>query len=280
LIADPVDAGQRTAKACGYAEQLEQVEPALAYEPRVRFPLAAAQKQQGRSGAAERFFQALRHHREQDAWWTCGQGELWLLNREGASPKPLWHAVQAPGKPRLDAQLNEPFWRSANSIELRRGQRDNCSAVAMLAYDDEYLYLGLSVSRQESYRYQSFDKPRPRDSELSDQDRVELLIDVDRDYATYYKFTIDHAGRTAESCWHDAAWNPEWFVASGGDETAWTAEAAIPRSALTAEPPDHTTAWAVGVQRIVPGVGFQSWTEPASPEVTPEGFGYVVFKKQ
>ncbi len=281
LIADPHDIGQRTAKACGYAEQLEQVEPALAYEPRVRFPLAAAQKQQGRSGAAERFFQALRHHRAQDAWWTCGQGELWLLKREGPSPKPLWHVAPAMNKPRLDAQLTEPFWRSANSIELHSPQRDdgNVSAVAMLAYDNEYLYLGLSVSRHPGYRYQKFEKPRPRDGDLADQDRIDLLIDVDRDYATYYKLTIDHTGRTAESCWHDATWNPEWFVASGGDESAWTAEAAIPLSALASEPPNERTAWAVGVQRTVPGVGFQSWTLPASPEVKPEGFGYVVFQK-
>jgi hypothetical protein len=280
-ILDPVDAGQRSAKACGYAEQLEQAEPALAYEPRVRFSLASAQKQQGRSGAAERFFQALRHHRAQDAWWTCGQGELWLLKREGPSPKPIWRAAPAPEKPRLDGQLNEPFWRAANSIELHGPQRNEAawSTVAMLAYDNEYLYLGLSVSRNEGFRYHKFDKPRPRDSELSEQDRVDLLIDVDRDYATYYKFTIDHTGRTAESCWHDVTWNPEWFVASGGDDKAWTAEAAIPISSLTAEPPGESATWAVGVQRTVPGVGFQSWTEPASPDVMPEGFGYLQFQK-
>ena len=280
-IADPVESGERAAKACGYAEQLEQIEPALAYEPRVRFSLASAQKQQGRSGAAERFFQALRHHRNQDAWWACGQGELWLLKREGNPPKPIWQVAPAPNKPRLDAQLNEPFWRSANSIELHGPPHTDgaWSTVAMLAYDNQYLYLGLSVSRNEGFRYQKFDKPRPRDSELSEQDRVDLLIDVDRDYATYYQFTIDYAGRTAESCWHDVTWNPEWFVAAGGDEKTWIAEAAIPLSSLAAEPPTELTTWAVGVQRTVPGVGFQSWTQPASPEVMPEGFGYLQFKK-
>jgi hypothetical protein len=74
-------------------------------------------------------------------------------------------------------------------------------------------------------------------------------------------------------------WNPEWFVASGGDDKAWTAEAAIPISSLTAEPPGESATWAVGVQRTVPGVGFQSWTEPASPDVMPEGFGYLQFQK-
>ena len=37
-------------------------------------------------------------------------------------------------------------------------------------------------------------------------------------------------------------------------------------------------AWAVGVQRTIPGVGFQSWSAPASTQVTPEGFGYLIFE--
>ena len=106
----------------------------------------------------------------------------------------------------------------------------------MLAYDHEYLYLGLSVSRPKDTATRSSRNRGRANGELADQDRVELVIDVDRDYATYYKFTIDHTGRTAESCWHDATWNPEWFVASGGDESAWTAEAAIP---LARSPPSR-----------------------------------------
>jgi hypothetical protein len=54
---------------------------------------------------------------------------------------------------------------------------------------------------------------------------------------------------------------------------------AIPLAELTGELPDGDTAWAVGVQRIVPGVGFQSWTTPAAPEVAGEGLGYLIFMK-
>ena len=59
---------------------------------------------------------------------------------------------------------------------------------------------------------------------------------------------------------------------------AWTVEAAIPLSELTGQPPAATPAWAVGIQRIVPGVGFQSWTKPAAPEIIPEGFGLLLFQ--
>ena len=182
-------------------------------------------------------------------------------------------------KSRRGSRPRNRMVQAGNIVELRSPGRDDSrwGAVAMLAYDDEFLYIGVSCSRAESFRYDSSDRPRPRDSDLSDHDRVELLLDVDRDFATYYRLTIDHRGWTGESCWHDATWNPTWFVATGGDDETWTAEAAIPLSQLAGQMPEAGTSWAVGVQRIVPGVGFQSWTAPAAPEVIPEGMGYLIF---
>ena len=58
----------------------------------------------------------------------------------------------------------------------------------------------------------------------------------------------------------------------------WTAEAAIPLSELSGQHPTAKTAWAVGIQRVVPGVGFQSWTAPAASEIMPEGFGLLIFQ--
>ncbi len=153
----------------------------------------------------------------------------------------------------------------------------------MLAYDEEFLYIGAQLLRGPNAFTTARRASRPTSParamlDLADHDRVELLIDVDRDYATFYRLAIDHRGWTGESCWHDTSWNPTWFVASGGDEDAWTAEAAIPLAELAVEPPGPKTTWAVGVQRIVPGVGFQSWSHPAAPEVVPEGFGLLDFQ--
>jgi len=47
---------------------------------------------------------------------------------------------------------------------------------------------------------------------------------------------------------------------------------------LAPQPPAARDAWAVGVQRVVPGVGFQSFGAPAALEVVPEGFGYLLFE--
>jgi arginyl-tRNA synthetase len=119
---------------------------------------------------------------------------------------------------------------------------------------------------------------RLRDTDLSAHDRVEVFLDIDRDYCTYYRLTVDHRGWTNDSCWGDATWNPGWFVAVRHEKGQWTAEAAIPFADLIGRPPQPRDVWDVGVQRVAPGVGFQSWTTPAAVAVLPDGFGYLVFQ--
>ena len=92
------------------------------------------------------------------------------------------------------------------------------------------------------------------------------------------RLAIDHRGWTREDCWGDATWNPTWYVVAATDNGAWTAEAAIPLDQLTGDKPSKGAAWAIGIQRVVPSMGFQSWNHPAAIEVIPEGFGYLAFQ--
>jgi photosystem II stability/assembly factor-like uncharacterized protein len=280
LVLGDAEAAERLAKAAGYAKQLEELQPALYSEPFVRFPLAVAQRQQGSTRVAERFYAMLKSTRPNDAWRDCAAAELWLADRKSEGPKSVYTCRIAPGKPRLDARLDEPFWRTTEKAQLHSALRDDADweALAMLAYDEEFLYIAVSCTRAERFKYEHPDEPRPRDAELADQDRVELMIDVDRDFATYYQLAIDCRGWTGERCWQDSSWNPNWFVAAGQTDTTWTAEAAIPLSELGGSRSGGKRAWALGIQRIVPGVGFQSWTVPASPSCLPEGFGYLLFE--
>ncbi len=121
-------------------------------------------------------------------------------------------------------------------------------------------------------------RARPRDADLSLHDRVEVLIDIDRDYTTYYRLAIDDRGWTNDRCWEDRSWNPTWYVASSRDGHGWTAEAAIPLKELTSQPLKPHETWAIGLQRVAPGVGFQSWNSPAAVEVLPDGFGLLEFE--
>jgi len=270
----------RATRAANYAKQLEQSQPAMFAEPAVRFPLAAAHREQGLPRQAERFYLGLRRSRQHDAWWACAQGESWLEEPKGVGPKPIWTCRRAGSKPRLDGKLDDAVWRTSEKVELHSQQRDDADwpALAMLAYDDEFLYFAGSSRYASPARPTESAGPRSRDADLSRQDRLELLLDLDRDYASWYRLTVDHRGWTGESCWGDATWDPDWFVAAKSSDGAWTMEAAIPLSELSASPPQSKHVWAVGMQRTAPGVGFQSWTKPAAIEPVGEGFGYLIFE--
>ena len=158
---------------------------------------------------------------------------------------------------------------------------DDWPALAAFAYDDEFLYIAVTCRRAPGLKYEPAQTPRPRDADLTAQDHVDVLIDVDRDFATYYQLSFDYRGFTADSLWGDPAWNPTWFVAADLTDEAWTVEAAVPLNQLTGgaagalpAKSKHTTGkmpappvasrdvWALGVQRTVPGGGFSILVYP------------------
>jgi photosystem II stability/assembly factor-like uncharacterized protein len=296
----------RLERARELVSRLEQTLPDLFADPRVGFAWAAAQRGAGRTHEAERFYLTQRRAMTRDAWWACAEGESWLaeikgsgvFNRaaDGADPgppaapktgppapfhsKPVALCAAAPTPPRLDGRLDDPAWQAAKPVELTSAWRDDAlwPATVKLAYDERFLYLAIRARQAPGVQYPPAAGPRSRDADLSARDRVEIYLDTDRDYATYYRLVIDSRGWAADSCCGDATWNPTWFIASAAEDGWWTAEAAIPLDQLTGRPPVARSAWAIGVQRIVPGVGFQSWNWPAAAEVLPEGFGYLVFQ--
>ncbi len=152
----------------------------------------------------------------------------------------------------------------------------------MLACDDEYLYWAASCRRVAPVRAaevsKAVPKARQRDADLTASDRIELCLDLDRDWTTFYRLQVDAQGRTHESCWGDASWNPQWFVAAQATDAAWTVEAAIPLVELAREHPAAGQAWAIGLMRIVPGAGLQSFSKPAAAESIGAGFGCLLFE--
>ncbi len=270
----------RSRRAMDYASRLEQLQPAAFAEPSLRFPLAAAHRHQGLPRQAERFYQGLSRGLNRDAWWACADTERWLGEPKGVPVKPVLTCTATPGKPHLDGLLDDLVWRQARPARLQSPHQDDerWPATVMLAYDREFLYVAVSCRQAPHTKYDPPVGTRPRDPDLSGHDRVDILLDLDRDYVTCYRLTMDHRGWVADACWDDATWNPRWFVAAATTEGTWTAEAAIPLDQITGHYPVARDAWAIGIQRSVPSVGFQSWSQPAAIEIVPEGFGILIFE--
>ena len=266
-------------RAAEIGKQVERTQPELFAQPELRFPLAAAHRHQGFPRQAERFYLTASRSAERDAWSDCARGEQWLLEPKGIPAKSILHCVASAVKPTLDGQLDDAIWQVARAAPLKSalGDDDTWAATVQTAYDREFLYLGIRCREAPGASYPPAEGPRTRDPDLSSHDRVEIYLDLDRDFVTSYRLTIDHRGHTGEGCWGDATWNPTWFVAAARADGFWTAEAAIPLEQLTGQFPSARSTWAVGLQRIIPNVGFQSWTQPAAVDVRPEGFGYLIF---
>jgi hypothetical protein len=120
-------------------------------------------------------------------------------------------------------------------------------------------------------------QPRTHDADLSGSDRVEVLLDLDRDYQTYFRLVVDRRGCYAEDCWGDRTWNPRWFIAVKDEANGWTAELAIPLLEFSAEPVPPGRLWAANVLRVLPGRGVLAWSTPADAAPRPEGLGVLLF---
>jgi photosystem II stability/assembly factor-like uncharacterized protein len=288
----------RLKRATQLAEYFKSARPLLYAEPAVRFAEVAAQRQLGYSNEAKRYFLSLDQRPASDPWRRCAMTEQWLAQPgEIPPPKVLAACRRTFERPHLDGQLDEPFWDSADRLRLsgdtveRRTirpvdennttdtvTRSGDSAEVRLAYDEEFLYVAFHSPKVIGSDYSPDDRTRPRDTELTQHDRVSLQLDLDRDFTTAFELTVDHRGWTHESCWGDATWNPTWYVAAAGDDTTWTVEAAMPLAALTATAPASKHVWAVAARRIIPRVGYESWGGGSASVNSPDRFGLLIFE--
>jgi len=239
-----------------------------------------------------------------DPWRDCVLLESWLMNkaRTPQPPKPVSVSRQAGKRPYLDGKLNDDCWTAALPLLMATtagdlgadfGDREavvkagaaakadttrDDTTRAVFSHDDEFLYVAVVCKHPAGMKKPKVEG-RTRDMDVKAHDRVSILIDLDRDYQTYYQLQIDQRGAVADDCWGDSSWNPRWFVAVNAEENGWTAEAAIPLSELTGEAMLPGKIWAVNVVRTVPGKGVQAWSGPAGVTPRPEGMGVMSFVK-
>jgi hypothetical protein len=279
VASSEADQNRRDSQALALGQVAARSFPALFAEPVMRFALAAAARRQRDPREAERFIAPLASRDAASPWRQSAQGELWLMKPSGEPPQMLVRCPTAPETPYLDGILDDAAWEDAPPLKIDGGSMTVAApgsapgAVAHLARDDEFLYLAIRCLKAPGVEYSAGREPRTYDAPLESRDRVELRLDLDRDYCTCFRFVIDHRGWTNDACVGAATWNPEWFVASAGDGQNWTVEAAIPFRELSKAAPNRRDVWAVRLERITPA-GPRRSAAPARPNE----FGLLLFE--
>jgi hypothetical protein len=270
----------RLSRSQALARLMGRARPTLAAEPAVAFPLGVLERA-AQGGDVPRALRNLQQARPHDNWRRCLDAELWLTNKEQTPcPQAVWHCRRATTRPKLDGALDDQTWADADMTELLTaidaGEPWPTRVVA--AYDEKFLYVAYACAKAASAEYEDATTGRERDADLASGDRIELSIDIDRDYVTAWQLSVDHRGRVHDACWGDASWNPKWYVAATQDEDAWYVEAAIPLSELSSTPVRPSTTWAVSMHRVAPSAGEQSWPAASVGRTTFEDGGWLVFE--
>lgn len=267
----------RLDRAASLIDFLEQARPGLYAEPAMRFTHAATQRARGFGNDADKTTLILSKRSIAADWRRAAEAERWLAKPEGLPPeKPIANSRFTPRRPKLDGRLDDPTWSGAESIRLAETRTAEPTATVRFAHDEAFLYVAIEASTDSSMPLDPKAK-RPRDADLTNQDRLLLRIDTDRDYATAFELAIDSRGYTHDSLWGDPHWKPTWYVAADTGERVWRAETAIPLSQLT--DPKHLarSAWAVSLQRIRPGQTPAAWPAEAASSDSPDAFGLLLF---
>ena len=247
-------------------------------DPRVQFSVQAARRKVGEGAAAKVWNEKFVTHVVKGPWADAAAAEVWIA---GVGPKPRRVAGCrfTDERPNLDGKIDDACWKGQIPITLAdasgASQAEN-PTEAWLAYDTEFLYVAVRCKHPAGKSVPAV-KVRQRDANLDAYDRVSLLLDLDRDYATYFRLEFDQRGCVREDCWGDPNWNPKWYVALHQTEDSWSVEAAIPLGQLTSSPVTLETRWACNLVRILPGRGVQSVSQPADVEPRPEGMCVLHF---
>jgi hypothetical protein len=281
--------------ALAVSSGLRQAYPRLFEAPSIQFVCAALARRRGDPKQADAIYAEFMKTLSDDPWSIAARGEAYLLRPGVQSPKPMILCKRTSTPPVLDGVLSDACWLQAVEVRLSQTAEGDTfvgtkklensapaaigQPVLLFAHDERYLYIAASVPVD--HRLPA-DGPelagRIHDADLDRFDRLSFQFDIDRDYATYYRFEIDQRGWTRESCWENPTYNPQWYCAAIRSADVWRVECAVPLDELLPAERLGETTWGVGLSRILPGVGSQSWTASGAEHPLPALFGMMRFE--
>lgn len=269
--------------AIQHGVRLESTCRHLWFDSRIQLCLAAAYTKLGWLPMRNAHLDNLISNDPNSRWKNTVALEKWFFERESVPPVPMAWSVYTDSKPYLDGKFDDECWKSLKGTVLKSGNDaidKEYRTEVILRHDDHFLYVAATCRfNNPSERLDKVERIS-HDADLSGSDRVELVIDLDRDYNTYYRLGVDQRGQVADDFWGYKGWNPQWFVATESTDNGWQMEAAIPLPELTDDTNLTHKTWAFNVMRVIPGKAVLSWSQPAAADVRPEGFTFLQFVRR
>ncbi|TWU35130.1 hypothetical protein [Novipirellula artificiosorum] len=151
-------------------------------------------------------------------------------------------AAQATERPKLDGSNDEPFWQST-------GRAVDGAAPFQMGYDDQFVYLFVRCEKTLlQHDPTEMESKTNRDHDLSQSDRLHILVDTDLDLLTAFELETTTSGKTHDAVDGHTEWQPTWYVATKETEQTIDFELAILRRDLSALPIHANQSWFVSAR--------------------------------
>lgn len=172
-------------------------------------------------------------------------------------PLMTYHTAKITGqKPVVDGALDDSCWSDGGWSEHftqwkpDEGAPASCETRFKLLYDDKNLYVAIRAWDNEPARISR--RTSKRDEYAGDV--VGFAIDCYNDRRTGFGFDVTAAGQKVDRIilnpGSDLNWNAVWYVKTGREDSAWTAEFEIPLSQLRFGS-GHDQTWGLHVWRWI-----------------------------
>lgn len=159
----------------------------------------------------------------------------------------------------VDAQLNEPEWLEAGEITdfrttvpVQGGTPTGKTSVKIIAHE-KFLALGIRCFDSEPGAIINFSKLR--DTDLSKEDYIKIIIDPFQDGQSGYIFSINPNGARYDALVSNRGesenkdWDGIWEAAATIDDQGWLAEIKIPIQSINFRPGLHE--WGFNIERNI-----------------------------
>jgi hypothetical protein len=176
-----------------------------------------------------------------------------------AQDRPVLRATPLAAPIRLDGRLDEPAWRTADSIsgltqvEPREGAPTLGRTVIQVLVSEHELVIGVRADDPDPGAITAYS--RQRDADLDSEDHIRLVLDTFLDGRSGYVFAVGAAGArydaliTNQGEEENSNWDAAWEAKVARTPTGWSAEIRIPLKSLIFKP--GLTAWGFNIQRRV-----------------------------
>ena len=222
-------------------------------------------------------------------YFRNGQEEkgLEILSRYGM----VAYAKKLSPPPVVDGDLDDPCWRDMSPHTQFYQCIWNMSAYpisgkceAYLGYAERSLFVAVKAYEPSTETMTA--KETKRDGPAWRDDNVDIYLDTNHDYKSYYQIVVNSLGtvfdayNAGESRLAKPEWNGEYTVATTVEDTFWICEIGIPFKQLGGAQVRKGTVWGFNIAwvRIGNASEFGQWVPTYGFAHWPERFGFLFFE--